>query len=343
MKQFGILPDGKKINEYTIENKWGMKLSAINYGGIITKLLVPDKTQTLRNVVLGYDSLKAYLHDSFYVGAIVGRCANRICNATCTIEGIEYKLSENLAPNHSHHGGKNGFHTAFWNITKEHTTEGETLLLQYTSKAGESGYPGTMQVQVRYTLSNENALIIEYSAKTDATTIANFTQHSYFNISENRNQDVHKHLLQVFADEFLAVHPDGIPTGEIVSVKNTALDLHQPTSILHILESNDEHITTAGGLDNCFVFKKENSNELLPMAKLHSADSGITLEVSSTQVGLQCYSSNFLETPFIKHQAICLETQGFTNAVNEPSFPSVLLHPNESYNEKTVFKFGFEK
>lgn len=340
MKEFGVFPDGRKVFEYTIENESGMKMSVINLGGIITKLFVPDKTGTPVNVVLGYNDLVGYLLDTSYIGSLIGRCANRIQDASCIIDGNEYQLSANLAPNHSLHGGMKGFNTVFWEIEKVQSEDGESLILQYLSPAGDDGYPGTMQINVIYTLTRDNKFIIDYSAITDAPTIANFTQHSYFNLSGIACANALDHLLTVRADEFLPVHPDGIPTGEILSVSGTALDLHNEKSVQDIVTSGDVYVETAKGLDHCFVFKKENSDELIEMATLRSPESGIYVKVASTQPALQCYSGNSLDKPFMKHQGICLETQGYTNAINEARFPTVMLFPHQPYEERTVFEFG---
>jgi len=336
MNVFGTLPSGKEVFEYTIANSKGMSLSAINYGGIITKLFVPSKNGNIHNVVLSHSSLDAYINDTFYIGALIGRCANRIANASFSIQGQSYNVSTNQG-NHHLHGGAKGFHSAYWKIVKKQTEQGETLELQHTSIHGENGYPGTMQITVQYTLTEDNELVINYSAHTDAPTIANFTQHTYFNLSGNSELNILNHEIELYANSFLPIDTCGIPTGKIHSI-NELCD--SKSTLRKIIESGTPQISIAKGLDHCFLVSDSNKNELQKIAKLVSPATDISLTVFTNQEAFQCYSGNFLNNDFEKHAGICIETQAYTNAINEPSFPSVILLPNNIYEKKTVFSFS---
>jgi len=336
MKKFGVLPFGNDVFEYTISNTNGMSLSAINYGGIITKLYVPSRDGSLHNVVLSYPNLNGYISDTYYIGALIGRCANRIAHASFILNDTEYSVTKSHGANHLH-GGLKGFHAVYWEISKKKTYRGECLELRYRSMDGEEGYPGNLDVLVLYELLDTNELIITYSAHSDAPTIANFTQHSYFNLSGSLEQNVLQHNIEFFGSQFLPVQSDGIPIGTIRPISELC---DSRTTVHSILTSQSPQILFAQGLDHCFVVSDVSSQELHKCVKIMSPATNIALTVYSNQEAFQCYSGNFLAGNFVKHAGLCVETQAYTNAINEPSFPSVILLPNTLYERKTVFSFS---
>ncbi|MDA3883694.1 MAG: galactose mutarotase [Bacteroidales bacterium] len=339
MNKFGTLSNGMIVNEYVISNSQGMELYAINYGGIITQLRVPDKHNNFVNVVLGYDSIDEYCADTFFIGALIGPCANRIAQGRCVIDGKEYSFEKNNGENHLH-GGSVGFHKSFWDIEKIRTHAGEeALVLSRFRKDGEAGYPGNMNIRVQYTLTESNELVVEYYADTDMSTVTNFTQHSYFNLSGSVGKTVLEHQLLVAADSFLPVTADGIPIGNSVPVED-GMDLRSLTSVRRVLETANEQKRRAQGLDHCFVLKHESSDVMRLAAYLYAPDTEISLQVCTTQPAVQCYTGNFLEGYFVQHQGLCIETQAYTNAIREPGFPSVVIFPNSPYVEKTVYQFN---
>lgn len=346
IKPFGTLPDGKVVHLYTLVNGKGMEVSIINLGGIIQSLKVPDRNGVVENVVLGFDSLEPYLTNPPYFGAIIGRCANRIANGKFTLEGKEYILPVNNGVNHLH-GGVKGFDKAFWNIEAVGTS---TLKLSYVSKDGEEGYPGTVTCVVTYQLTDANELIVQYTATTDQATVLNLTQHTYFNLAGKKNDTITDHVLTLLADAFVPVNADLIPEGEQRSVKHTAFDFSKATRIGERIDAGEEQLTLAGGYDHCWVVNK-GEKELQRAATVMEPVSGRTLEVLTTEPGIQVYTGNFLDgtlrgkegRTYYKRSGFCLETQHFPDSPNQPAFPSVVLHPNETYQSTTVFTFGITK
>ncbi|MGH7520014.1 MAG: aldose epimerase family protein [Gemmatimonadales bacterium] len=292
-------------------NGGGLELRATNYGGIIMSLLVPDRNGRRANVVLGFDSPEAYRDNPRYLGAIVGRCANRIANAQFTLDGKTYRLAANIGPNHLH-GGVTGFDKRVWGATSGVSD----LELRYTSPDGEEGYPGTLDVQVRYTLSDGNALIVEYRATTDKPTPINLTQHSYFNLAGEG--DVLDHLLQIDADAITPVDENLIPTGGFMAVAGTAFDFRAPTRI---------GARRDGSYDHSFV--------LHGGIRVVEPKSGRTLDVQTTEPGVQLYTGY--------PRGLCLETQHHPDSPNQASFPSTILRPGSAYRSRTVFTFGILK
>jgi|SRR5690554_958380 len=340
MKKYGTLSDGRLVNEYMISNVNGMSLHAINYGGIITKLCVPNTDSRVVNVVLGYDSLEGYCADTFFMGALIGPCANRIAQGCCEIDGKRYCFEKNNGENHLH-GGSIGFHKSWWNIEKKITEVGEeALVLSRIRKDGEAGYPGNMNIRVQYTLSNKNELCVDYYAETDAKTIANFTQHSYFNLSGGGEKTILNHELQIPAYYFLPVSSEGIPIAGSVPVEQEGMDLRKSCRVGSFLSTDTEQQKRAQGLDHCFVLKHEPSNDMRFAAQLYAPETKISVQIFTTQPAIQCYTGNFLQDSFQKHQGICLETQAYTNAIHEPDFPSVIIGPDFPYVERTVYQFN---
>jgi len=345
MKSISKIGD-RSLEEFTLINSTGMEVKLLNLGGIITSIKVPNSKGVLENVVLGYETIEQYLQNPFYLGAIVGRYCNRIANGKFELDGNSYDLAKNNSPNHLH-GGIKGFDKVFWNVSYLEKEAQNGVLLKYRSAAMEEGYPGNLDVEVQYIITDNNELSITYRASTDKTTLINLTQHSYFNLTGNSSNRIHDHILNMNADYYLPTDSTSIPTGDLAPVDGTPFDFRVPISIGSRIDLNHEQLETARGYDHNFVLKTRNSDDLIEASKVVEPDSGRTLTVFTTQPGIQFYTGNFLEKEagrstvgFDARTGFCLETQGFPNAPNEPGFPSVVLHPDEEYQKKTVYKFG---
>ncbi len=341
---FGTLPDGQTADYYTLRNKNGMEIKITNYGGIITHLMAPDKNGTFEDVVLGYDSLGGYLKASPYFGALVGRYGNRIGKAKFTLEGKTYSLLANNGPN-SLHGGKVGFDKVIWKA--ELIDNDSALKLSYISKDGEEGFPGTLNTEVVYRLTDNNELEIEYTATTDKPTIVNLTNHTYFNLTGGK-RDILGHQVSIYADKFVPVDNTLIPTGSLQDVKGTPFDFLQPTEIgSRIDDPKDEQIKFGGGYDHCWVLN-ESGDSLRLASTAYEPTSGRYMETFTTEPGVQFYTGNFLNgsitgkngVVYGKRSGFCFETEHFPDSPNQPSFPSVVLRPGETYKTKTVYKFS---
>jgi aldose 1-epimerase len=342
---FGKLPDGQAVSLYTLTNKQGMTLKVMNYGGIITSLTAPDKNRDFEDVVLGYDSLSGYLEDSPYFGALIGRYGNRIAKGKFSLDGKQYTLATNNGENHLH-GGVKGFDKVFWNIEELSSLEGPALKLTYLSKDMEEGYPGNLQVEVTYTLTDKNELKINYNATTDKTTILNLTQHSYFNLSGNTKTDILTHELMLNADKYIPVDKTLIPTGELKSVSNTPFDFKTPTTVGSRIDKKDQQLEFGRGYDHCWVLN-QSSDTLALAATLHDPANGRVMSVYTTEPGIQFYSGNFLDgsltgkfnAVYKKRYGLCLETEHFPDSPNQKTFPAVILNPGEAYKTETVYAF----
>lgn len=331
--------DGQQITEYTITNPAGMQVSIINYGGTITKLLAPDKSGKMGDVVLGYDSLSGYLQTGNpYFNALIGRYGNRIAAGKFTLDGQSYTLAGNNNGN-SLHGGNKGYDKVVWTAKK---LSDSSLQLNYLSKDGEEGYPGNLNVQVVYTLTPDNELKIDYTATTDKATPVNLTSHCYFNLSAGADSTILDHELEIEADKYTPVNAQLIPTGQLEEVKGGPMDFTSPKKI------GQDIAKVPGGYDHNWVLNK-TGNDLEKVAALHHPPSGRYMEVLTTEPGLQFYSGNFLDgtltntkggATYPKHAALCLETQHFPDSPNQPSFPNTILKPGETYRHTTVYKFS---
>lgn len=331
--------DDKDVNRYTLKNTKGMTVSIINYGATVTAIMVPDKNGQMGDVVLGYDSLSGYTQKgSPYFGAVVGRYGNRIAKGKFTLDGKTYTLATNNNGN-SLHGGLKGFDKVVWNAQQQGDN---ALTLTYDSKDGEEGYPGNLHAQVVYSLTDDNGLKIDYTATTDKATPINLTNHSYFNLSAGKATTIEDHELMLNADKYTAVNDNLIPTGQNPSVKGTPMDFTIAKKIGKDLPM------VKGGYDHNYVLNKKG-NELSLAATVHDPSSGRLMEVYTTQPGVQFYSGNFLDgtlkdtkngASYIKHAALCLETQHFPDSPNQPSFPSTILKPGETYHYTTIYKFS---
>jgi aldose 1-epimerase len=347
---FGKTPDGKQVDLYKLTNKNGMEVAISTYGGAVVSLKVPDRNGKLGDIVLGYDSLEGYENDKAYLGAIVGRYANRIAHAQFTLDGQTYTLAKNNGEN-SLHGGIKGFNKAVWKAKEVPAKNGQALELTYLSKDGEEGFPGNLQVDVVYTLADSNELKIEYSATTDKKTVVNLTNHSYFNLAGPGSGDILGHILMIEADKFTPVDSNLIPTGELCDVTGTPFDFRKPTPIGARIDSSDEQIKLGGGYDHNFVLRRKADDPISLAARVVEPTTGRVLEVSTTEPGVQLYTGNFLDgsahgkggISYTKRSAFCLETQHFPDSPNHPKFPSVVLDPGGRYRTTTVYEFTIEK
>lgn len=339
--------DGKDVALHTIYNKLGSEIYVINQGAKIVSIMVPDRDGNFVDVVIGHDSLQEYIDsEEQYFGAICGRYANRIEKGLFTINGKEYKLAINNGPN-ALHGGLKGFNAVIWTV--EEKTE-NSILLSYLSKDGEEGYPGNLLVKVRYTISDENELIIDYNAKSDADTIINITNHSYFNLSGSGDASIHDHSLQINAKEYLPTDETAIPLAGTTKVEGTAFDFIDAHLIGERIDSNIDQLIWARGYDHSYILDKKD-DELSFAARLVSPKTGISMEVYTTEPAVQIYTGNWMsgnmrgkhDQKYPARSAVCLETQHCPNSPNRPDFPSTLLKKDTDFNSTTVFKFGIEK
>ncbi|WP_020208682.1 aldose epimerase family protein [Gilvimarinus chinensis] len=340
---YGKLPCGAKVHEYTLSNANGMKVSIIDYGAIITGIYAPKDNAKTVNLVLGYDSLEGYLKGSSYLGAVVGRVANRIASGGFSIQGNRYQLEVNNGPNHLH-GGLCGFDKKLWQAQYS-SSQSQQLRLALVSEEGDQGYPGHLAVEVVYTFNDNNELRIDYRGEcTKAATPVNLTQHSYFNLGGAGT--IGRHELQVFAQRYTPINGNGIPLGYLADVAGRPLDFRQARKLNEVLNLGDSEVQEAGGVDHNFVIDQDTSNKLAPVAILTDPDTGRRMRVFSTQPGVQVYTGNFLHQDaaaslqaFPRYGAVCLECQGFPDAVNHPDFPSVVVQPGQTYRETTLYRF----
>lgn len=343
--RFGALPDGRVVRGFALRNG-GVELEAIEYGAIITSLRTPDHRGQLGDVVLGFDSLEGYLTDSPYFGAVVGRFANRIADGRFTLDDTTYQLACNDGRNHLH-GGVRGFDKVLWSgaATSDEGSPGVTF--RYVSPDGEEGYPGELDTRVTYLLDAQGALHVRYRATCATATIVNLSQHSYFNLSASA-MDVLGHVLSMDASRFTPVNDTLIPTGELRLVAGTPFDFRAPSAIGARIADLDHQLAVAGGYDHNFVIERGGDGGLVPAARVFEPTSRRTLEVRTTQPGVQFYSGNFLDGSVVgkagrryQHRAgFCLETQHFPDSPNHAAFPSTVLRPGQTYEEETVYAFG---
>ena len=336
--------DGKKVSLYTLKNAKGATVTITNYGGRIVSLLVPNKDDKLTDVVLGYDSIGAYRKKGEpFFGALIGRYGNRIGKGKFTLNGEQYTLQLNDGPN-TLHGGTDGFYSKVWDAKQ---VDGQKLELTYTAKDGEAGYPGKLDVKVLYTLTDDNALQIDYTATTDKATVVNLTNHAYFNLNGEGNKSILDHELTIAADSITPVDSTLIPTGKLLAVTGTAFDFTKAKTIGKSIEESNEQLKFGKGYDHNFALNKHDAKT--PVATVKSTSTGIKMEVYTTEPGLQFYSGNFLTgadqdgkggKSYPHRSAICLETQHFPDAPNHPNFASTELKPGETYKTSTTYKFS---
>ncbi len=342
---FGQLPDGQQADLYTLTNANGMTVNITNYGGIVTKLTAPDKNGQWADVVLGFDSLPPYLSGHPFFGALVGRYGNRIAKGKFKLNGQEYSLAINNGPN-ALHGGTKGFDKVLWKATEIKKDSVVGLQLEYTSKDMEEGYPGNLTVKVVYTLDNENALTIDYTATTDKPTVVNLTNHSYFNLT-GLKRDILDHEVTIESDSIVPVDTTLIPTGKLRAVEGTPFDFRKATKIgAGINKTEDEQIAAGGGYDHCWVLKRSGDG-LVKFATVHEPESGRVMEVFTTEPAVQFYTGNFLDgkltgkgATYVKRFGLCLETEHYPDSPNQPQFPSTTLNPGDTYHTTTKYQFS---
>jgi aldose 1-epimerase len=341
---FGTMPDGQPVERFRLTNTSGMTVEAIGYGGIITSIRVPGRAGRMDDVVLGFDSLESYLREHPFFGAIIGRYGNRIANGAFTFDGEAYTLAKNNGPNHLH-GGEKGFDKVLWQA--EPVAGQNAVAFTRTSPDGEEGYPGNLAVRVTYTLTDRNELVVEYYATTDKPTPVNLTQHSYFNLAGHASGDILGHELMLNADRYTPVGDTLIPTGELAPVEGTPFDFRTPTAIGARINEPHPQLKNGLGYDHNWVLNG-SPGQLRLAARVVEPTSGRTLEIATTEPGIQFYAGNFLDgsitgkggAVYGHRTGFCLETQHFPDSPNQPAFPSTILRPGSEYTSRTVFRFG---
>ena len=343
-------PTGEQVELFSLKNSHGVELQVTDYGGIIRSLKTPDRKGKLADIVLGYDDLGEYARNSPYFGAIVGRYANRIARGKFTLDGTTYTLAINNGIN-SLHGVLRGFDKVLWHGVAFHSTEGEGVELEYTSHAGEEGYPGTLHAWVKYTLTPDDRLIVDYDATTDEATPVNLSQHTYWNLAGDASRDILGHILTINADAFTPVDSTLIPTGEITPVEGTPFDFRTPTAIgARIDQRRNKQIRFGNGYDHNFVLNRGSAapDALIHAARVVEPRSGRSLDIYTTEPGIQFYSGNFLDGSitgkggriYRRRYGLALETQHYPDSPNHPNFPSTILRPGQEYRSHTIFQFG---
>jgi aldose 1-epimerase len=339
---FGKTQDGVEVDLYTCTNAQGVKLKMTNFGATVVAVEVPDRDGQLANVNMGYPSLDGYLGKQPYFGGTIGRYGNRIAKGKFTLDGQEYTLATNNGENHLH-GGNAGFNKVVWQAEPVQTDAAVGLKFSYTSQDGEEGYPGNLTATVVYTLTNDNELVIEYTATADKPTPVNLTNHCYWNLRGAGSGTIRDHVLQLEADQYVPVGPTLIPTGELADVKGTPLDFTQPEKIGARL---DQIQADPVGYDHCYVLRGK-LGEMKLAARVKDPASGRVLEIHTTEPGIQFYSGNFLDGAaenggYKQYEGFCLETQHYPDSPNQPNFPGTILKPGETYHHKTIHKFRAE-
>jgi aldose 1-epimerase len=340
--KFETTINGKQVGLFNLENNNGLMVQITNYGGRIAALWVPDRDGNFSDIVTGYDSINGFIHNTSYFNGIIGRYGNRIAKGKFTLNGIEYTLAINNAPN-ALHGGNAGFDHVVWNVTR---STKDSLVLTYLSRNGEEGYPGNLAVQVTYSLNDSNELKIDYLAETDAPTVVNLTNHAYFNLAGHDNGDILGHILMINADKYTPVDSTLIPTGEIDDVTGTPLDFRMPSAIGDRINAGDQQISYGMGYDHNWVLNK-TGNEMSLAAEVVEPVSGRVMQIYTNEPGIQFYAGNFLDgtitgkdsTIYEHRQAFCLETQHFPDSPNHENFPGTVLNPGETYRTSTIHRF----
>lgn len=343
----GTTADGKAVDVINLHNGNGLEMQVLTYGGIIRSLKTRDRDGVSDDIVLGHDSLAAYEANSPYFGSLIGRVGNRIANGLFTLDTQTYTLAKNNGPNHLH-GGVKGWDKVIWKAEPFQDRTGVGVRLEYTSADGEEGYPGTVTAHVVYTLTPDNTLVVDYHATTDKATVINLTQHSYFNLAGAKASDILGHELQINADRYTPVDDGLIPTGELATVEGTPFDFRTATAIgARINTAGNVQLERGKGYDHNYVLTRSGDG-LQMAARVHEPTTGRTLEISTTEPGVQLYTGNFLDGTitgkggrvYPHRSGFCLETQHFPDSPNKPDFPSITLRPGREYRSKTVFAFG---
>lgn len=347
---YGLTPDGAHVDGFAVR-AGRITMRAIGYGAIITELHTPDRAGRMADIVLGHDSLQGYVDHSPYFGAVVGRYANRIARGRFTLDGTKHVLDTNNGVNHLH-GGICGFDRVVWNAEPFARETEAGIIFMHTSAHGDQHYPGELTARVTYTLSERGELVVDYLATTNAPTIVNLTQHSYFNLRGADGRDVLGHEVTILADRYTLVDETLIPTGELAPVEGTAFDFQRSRPIGARIGDDNDQLRHAGGYDHNFVLRAEgNRDERRHVARVTEPESGRTIDVHTTEPGMQFYSGNFLDGSvtgkhghtYAHRSGFCLETQHFPDSPNQPGFPSVVLRPGEEYRSSTMYTFGVDE
>jgi aldose 1-epimerase len=343
---FGKTADGTPVEIYALRNTKGMEARIMTYGGIIVSLKVPDKDGNFGDIVLGYDKLDDYVKNNPFFGALVGRYGNRIAKGKFTLDGREYTLALNNAPNNLH-GGPIGFDKKVWKATTLLTADGPAIQLNYLSKDGEEGFPGNLSVTATYTLTADNGLRLDYTATTDKATLCNLTQHSYFNLAGKG--DVLNELVYINADKFTPVDKTLIPNGELKPVEGTPFDFRKSTAVGARINADDEQIKFGSGYDHNWVINKP-LGKLGLAARVTDPTTGRVMEVLSTEPGVQFYTGNFLDGSitgkggqvYQRRSGLCFEPQHYPDSPNHPQFPSAELKPGQTYQNTIIYRFSVQ-
>lgn len=338
--------DGKQTDLFVLKNKNGMEVCITNFGGRIVSVMVPDKDGVMRDVVLGFDSIQDYIKFPSDFGATIGRYANRINQGKITVDGVEYQLPRN---NYGHclHGGPKGYQ---YQVFDARQLSNQVLELTYLSKDGEEGFPGNLTCKVTFSLTDDDAIDIRYSAETDRTTVVNMTNHSYFNLDGDPSKFNSDYLLTIDADAYTPVDSTFMTTGEIVSVEGTDMDFRTPTAVGARIDNDFEQLKNGKGYDHNWVLNTKG-DVTRPCATLESPSTGIVLDVYTNEPGIQIYAGNFLDGTLTGkkgivygHRAsVCLETQKYPDTPNKPEWPSALLKPGEKYDSHCIYRFSVKK
>lgn len=344
-RSFGKTSAGENIDLYLLRNANGVETTITNYGGIVVSLKVPDRAKKFDDVVLGFSDLEPYTKQGPYFGALIGRYGNRIARGRFKLNGVEYKLAVNNGENHLH-GGIKGFDKVVWTGREMNTKAGPAVVLTYLSKDGEEGYPGNLRVRVVYTLTNKDELKIDYSATTDKDTVINLTHHSYFNLRGEGNGDILEHLVKINADRFVPIDAGSIPLGELSKVAGTPFDFLKSTAIGARINDDNEQLKNGSGYDHTFVINGRPGT-LRMAATAYEPSTGRTMEVWTTEPGMQFYTGNFLDgltgksgKPYPRRSGFCFETQHYPDSPNQPSFPTTTLRRGRTYRSTTIYRFN---
>ncbi len=347
LENFEDTIDGKDANLYTLENNNGIKAFFTNYGGRLVSLLVPDKEGELTDVVIGFDTAKGFKNSTeAYFGATIGRYGNRIAKGKFSLNGEEFNIPINNGE-HSLHGGKKGFQDVMWDAEQPNE---RTVIFTYLSEDMEEGFPGNLEVQVTYSLNDNNELEMEYEAETDKTTVVNLTNHAFFNLNGEGSGDVLNHSLQIYADRFTPVDEGLIPTGELQEVEGTPFDFREAKTIGRDIETEYDQLKYGKGYDHNYFLSEKKDKGMNHAATVKGDQSGIVMEVYTEEPGMQFYSGNFMESKNTLKSgakddfrtAFALENQHFPDSPNQPNFPSTVLEPGETYKTKSIYSFNVE-